>query len=130
MKYFKGRIHLNQCKYAPELLTKTKITLAKAVVTLLAQKHCLHEYLEILVDASSYRMIVGRLQYLTLTRPDISHVVNLASQFMQSQNIEHLQGVKRILRYVKGTYILDSELFHNHHIGCMATQLLIGEVVP
>uniref|UniRef100_A0A3Q7G3C3 Reverse transcriptase Ty1/copia-type domain-containing protein n=1 Tax=Solanum lycopersicum TaxID=4081 RepID=A0A3Q7G3C3_SOLLC len=32
-------------------------------------------------------MIVGSLQYLTLTRLDITHAVNLASQFMQSPNV-------------------------------------------
>ena len=48
-------------------------------------------------------MIVGSLQYLTLTRPDITHIVNLASQFMQRPNVEHFQGVKMILKYIKGT---------------------------
>ena len=48
-------------------------------------------------------MIVGSLQYLTLTRPDITHAVNLASQFMQSPNVEHFQGVKMILSYINGT---------------------------
>uniref|UniRef100_A0A3Q7IG58 Reverse transcriptase Ty1/copia-type domain-containing protein n=1 Tax=Solanum lycopersicum TaxID=4081 RepID=A0A3Q7IG58_SOLLC len=40
---------------------------------------------------------VVRLQYLILTRLDITH------DFIQSPNIQHLQGVKRILRYIKGT---------------------------
>ena len=40
---------------------------------------------------------------MTLTRPDITHAVNLASQFMQSPNVEHFQGVKMILKYIKGT---------------------------
>ncbi|XP_055830984.1 secreted RxLR effector protein 161-like [Solanum dulcamara] len=79
------------------------MTLAKIVATSLAQKHGLHEAVGSLVDTSLYRMIVGSLQYLTLTRPDITHAVNLASQFMQSPNIEHLQRVKMILRYIKGT---------------------------
>ena len=48
-------------------------------------------------------MTVGSLQYLTLTRPNITHAVNLASQFMQSPNVEHFQGVKMILKYIKGT---------------------------
>ena len=48
-------------------------------------------------------MIVGSLQYLTLTRPNITHAVNLESQFMQSPNVEYFQGVKMILSYIKGT---------------------------
>ena len=39
VKHFEGGIHLNQSKYAAQLLTKTEITLAKAVATPLAQKH-------------------------------------------------------------------------------------------
>ncbi|XP_015160678.1 uncharacterized mitochondrial protein AtMg00810-like [Solanum tuberosum] len=97
VKYFEGGIHLNQSKYAAELLAKTEMTLSKAVAIHLAQKHGLNEVVGSLVDASLYRMIVGSLQYLTLTRPDITHAVNLASQFMRSPNTEHLQGVKRIL---------------------------------
>ncbi|XP_019227754.1 PREDICTED: uncharacterized protein LOC109209041 [Nicotiana attenuata] len=71
--------------------------------TPLAQKHGLQEAARKAVDPSAYRSIVGSLQYLTFTRPDITHAVNLASQFMQNPNSMHLQAVKRILRYVKGT---------------------------
>ncbi|KAH0766684.1 hypothetical protein KY285_002555 [Solanum tuberosum] len=98
VKYFDEGIHLSQSKYAAELLDKTEMTLAKVVATHLAQKHGLHEAVESLVDASFYRIIVGSFQYLILTRLDITHVVNLASQFMQNSNSEHLQGVKRVLR--------------------------------
>ncbi|XP_015170400.1 uncharacterized mitochondrial protein AtMg00810-like [Solanum tuberosum] len=101
VKYFEGGIHLSQSKYVAELLAKTEMTLAKAVATHLAQKHGLHEVVGSLVDASLYRMIVRSLQYLTLTKPDITHAVNLASQFMQSLNIEYLQGVKWILRFFR-----------------------------
>uniref|UniRef100_A0A3Q7FLG4 Reverse transcriptase Ty1/copia-type domain-containing protein n=1 Tax=Solanum lycopersicum TaxID=4081 RepID=A0A3Q7FLG4_SOLLC len=95
--------HLNQSKYVAELLAKIEMTLAKVVTTPLVQKQGLHEAVESLVDTSYYRMIVESLQYLTLIGPDITHVANLASQFMQSSNIEHHKGVKRILRYIKVT---------------------------
>ena len=48
-------------------------------------------------------MIVGSLQYFTLAKPDITHALNLASQFMESPNVEHFQGAKMILKYIKGT---------------------------
>lgn len=51
----------------------------------------------------TFRSIVGSLQYLTLTRPDIAHTVNQVSQFMQAPNSEHFQAIKRIYRCVKGT---------------------------
>jgi len=48
-------------------------------------------------DPSYFHGLVGSLQYLTLTRPNISYSVNFVSQFM------HLQMAHHILRYVKGT---------------------------
>ncbi|XP_015166673.1 uncharacterized protein [Solanum tuberosum] len=88
------------------------MTLAKAVATPLAQKHGLHEAVGSLVDASFYRMIVGSLQYLILTKPYITHDVNLASQFMQNPKIEHFQGVKRILRYIKVNPVMHARAKH------------------
>ncbi|KAB2629407.1 hypothetical protein D8674_034202 [Pyrus ussuriensis x Pyrus communis] len=56
-----------------------------------------------LPDASLYRQIVGSLQYLTLTRPDISFAVQTVAQFMGRPTTDHMDAVKRILRYLKGT---------------------------
>ena len=57
----------------------------------------------LLDDPSTYRSIVGALQYLTRTSPDLSFSVNFVSQFMHAPTISHLKMVRRILRYVKGT---------------------------
>ncbi|XP_020686929.2 uncharacterized protein LOC110102791, partial [Dendrobium catenatum] len=50
-----------------------------------------------------FRQLVGALQYLTITRPDISYVVNLLCQAMHTPLQHHFQGLKHLLRYVKGT---------------------------
>jgi histone deacetylase 1/2 len=54
-------------------------------------------------DSSRYRSIVGGLQYLTHTRPDLSFAVNKVCQFLSQPTDVHWEAVKRILRYVKGT---------------------------
>ncbi|KAM2445291.1 secreted RxLR effector protein 161-like [Malus domestica] len=56
-----------------------------------------------LPDPKLFRSLVGALQYLTFTRPDIAFVVNYACQFMATPTDEHFQLVKRILRYLQGT---------------------------
>ena len=56
-----------------------------------------------LVDATQYRSIVGSLQYVTLTRPDISYSVNKVCQFLHSPTNIHWTAVKWILRYLQGT---------------------------
>ncbi|KAM0964503.1 hypothetical protein ACFX2C_020548 [Malus domestica] len=56
-----------------------------------------------LSDPSHYRSLVGALQYLTFTRPDLAQAVNMVCQFMTSLTDLHMHLVKRILRYLKGT---------------------------
>lgn len=69
----------------------------------MAQKHGLHSSKGLIMDDTFYRILVGALQYLALTLPDLSFSVNLVCQFMQNPNSSHFQGIKRLLRYIKGT---------------------------
>ncbi|RVX10385.1 Retrovirus-related Pol polyprotein from transposon RE1 [Vitis vinifera] len=50
-----------------------------------------------------YRRLVGKLNYLTITRPDVSFPVSVVSQFLQSPCDSHWDAVIRILRYIKST---------------------------
>jgi hypothetical protein len=58
---------------------------------------------DLVEDTTMYRRIVGSLIYMTITRPDLSYVVGVVSQFMQTPRKPHLDAVKRILRYIKQT---------------------------
>nr|KYP51533.1 Copia protein [Cajanus cajan] len=56
---------------------------------------------ELFTDPERYRRLVGKLIYLTITRPDLSFAVGIVSQFMQAPHIDHWNVVLRILRYIK-----------------------------
>jgi hypothetical protein len=54
-------------------------------------------------DKGRYQRMVGKLIYLSHTRPDIAYAVGVVSQFMHQPQEEHMNAVWRILRYLKGT---------------------------
>lgn len=58
---------------------------------------------ELFANPTKYRSLVGALQYLTVTHPDISFDVNLLCQHMHAPIVAHWAQLKRVLRYVKGT---------------------------
>ncbi|KAJ7967937.1 Retrovirus-related Pol polyprotein from transposon TNT 1-94 [Quillaja saponaria] len=53
------------------------------------------------VDRERYQRLVGKLLYLSHTRPDIAYAVSVVSQFMHDPHSAHLDAVHRILRYLK-----------------------------
>lgn len=72
---------------------------------------------DLLEDPEKYRRIVGKLNYLTITRPDIAFPVSVVSQFMSSPRTPHWDAVRQILKYLKGAPGLGI-LYqnHGHHI--------------
>ncbi|KEH33787.1 cysteine-rich RLK (receptor-like kinase) protein, putative [Medicago truncatula] len=56
-----------------------------------------------LVDKGRYQRLVGKLIYLSHTRPDISFVVCTMSQFMNSPTEEHMDAIYRIVKYLEMT---------------------------
>ena len=87
-----------------DLLARTKMSGAKPVQTPLPTSPpiSLHSGTP-LEDPTTYRTVVGSLQYLSLTRPDISYAVNKLSQFMHQPTNDHWELVKRVLRYLCGS---------------------------
>jgi histone deacetylase 1/2 len=97
---------LGQKKYITDLLTRTNMLQAKTITTPMTTTEKLSRYDSVALtaeDATKYISVVGALQYLTLTRPDISFSVNKVCQFLQSPTEVHWSAVKRILRYLKQT---------------------------
>ncbi|CAL2228782.1 unnamed protein product [Prunus armeniaca] len=96
---------LNQAKYSADLLKMATLHEANPCLTPVAtgsQLSSLHG--SPLSDPTEYRSLVGALQYLTITRPDISFAVNQVCQFMHQPTDIHWKAVKHILRYVLGTF--------------------------
>ncbi|KAK9683885.1 hypothetical protein RND81_10G172100 [Saponaria officinalis] len=50
-----------------------------------------------------YRRLVGRLIYLTITRPDLVYVVHILSQFVHALRKDHWDAVLRAIQYIKGS---------------------------
>jgi hypothetical protein len=55
------------------------------------------------VDPKHYRSMIGSLLYVTYSRPDVKQVVGMMARFQAER---HVQAVKRIFRYLKGTIYL------------------------
>nr|GEU58021.1 uncharacterized mitochondrial protein AtMg00810-like [Tanacetum cinerariifolium] len=71
----------------------------------------------LLHNPEKYRRVVGKLNYLTITRPDIAFPVNVASQFLTAPRTSHWDVVTQILGYLKGiTGLGILYANHGHHI--------------
>lgn len=63
--------------------------------------HLLELTAPLLTDPGRYRRLVGRLLYLTITRPEIRYSVHTLAQFMQEPREHHWVAAIQILRYLK-----------------------------
>lgn len=96
-------ISLCQRKYALELLEETGQLACKAMTVPMEPNIRLSQSDgELLTDPTSYRRLIGKLLYLTITRPNISYSVNRLSQFMSAPRSTHMKAAQRILQYIKG----------------------------
>lgn len=126
LKYFLGLevarskhgICLNQRKYALELISDTGMSGCKHYATSMEQHLKLttsdydacfassqHSPVSdlLLPDPTVFQRLIGRLIYLTITRPDICFVVQHLSQFMQVPKTSHMRAAERIIGYLKGS---------------------------
>lgn len=100
----KDKTMVTQSKYAREILERFNMYECKAVSTPLDQNVKLSSVDETKeVDGTLYQQLVGSLNYLTTTRPDISYSVSILSQYMAKPLESHWIAAKKVLRYLKGT---------------------------
>ena len=73
-----------------------------------------------------YRQLVESLIYLTVTCPNITHVVHIVSRFRVALRTTHYTAVVQILHYVKAPYFIDYIVHITLHLSYMNTQMLTG----
>lgn len=117
-------IHLSQANYIRDLLTRAKMTDCKPSPSPADSTIQLSKHGETFAGPSVYRSIVGALQYVTITRPEISFSVSRVCQYMHNPTMDHWKAVKRILRYLKGTLTYGLSIipstFSSVHVYCDA----------
>jgi hypothetical protein len=94
-------IFISQRKYILDLLQETGMLGSKPAESPIEVNHRIQAGVGMPVDLGRYQRLVGRLIYLSHTRPDIAYAVSLVSQYMHDPRDSHLQAVFRILRYLK-----------------------------
>ena len=95
-------IFLCQRKYALDVISEVGLLGCKPAKTPLEQNHKLALAQSDDVDnPAQYRRLVGRLIYLTITRPELSYCVHILAQFMQRPKKAHWEAAVRVVRYLK-----------------------------
>ena len=95
-------ILISQRHYALQLLADAGYLACKSANTPMeANLRLSLEEGELIDNPSSYRRMIGKLLYLTITRPYISFSVNRLSQFLANPRAPHLKAAQRVLQYIK-----------------------------
>ncbi|GJV91545.1 retrovirus-related pol polyprotein from transposon TNT 1-94 [Tanacetum coccineum] len=99
-----GGIFINQSKFALEILKKFGMDSCDPVDTPMVDRLKLDEDpLGIPVDQTRFRSMVGSLMYLTASRPDLVFAVCMCARYQASPTKKHLEALKRVFRYLRGT---------------------------
>ncbi|GJV01024.1 retrovirus-related pol polyprotein from transposon TNT 1-94 [Tanacetum coccineum] len=104
IKLMEDGIFFNQSKYIKEMLKKFGLEDSKPMKTPMSSNTKLTKDEECeSVDSTKYRGMIGSLLYLMASRPDIMFSACLCARFQEAPKTSHLEAVKRIFRYIKGT---------------------------
>ncbi|KAL8156325.1 hypothetical protein AgCh_001427 [Apium graveolens] len=106
---YSGGLILSQSKYIQDLLVEHNMHESNDMPTPMSSS------LSLTTDPNAsathitaYRRIIGKLQYLSFTRPDIAFAVNKLAQYMHHPQHSQWLAIKRLLRYLKLTFARSS----------------------
>nr|GEV09889.1 copia protein [Tanacetum cinerariifolium] len=104
IKQMEDGTFFNQSKYIKEMLKKFSLQESQPKKTPMSSNTKLTKDEECeSIDSTKYRGMIGNILYLTASRPDIMFSVCLCARFQEAPKTSHLEEVKRIQRYIKGT---------------------------
>ena len=117
----KTGIFIKQRKYILDLLAEVGMIDCKLAETPIMTNHDL-QFIEgaKMADQDQYQRLVGKLIYLSHKRPDIAYAVSVISRFMHRPQVQHMEAVMRLLRYLKGTCNRGIFFRRNQHLDLVA----------
>ncbi|XP_031090978.1 uncharacterized protein LOC115995974 [Ipomoea triloba] len=96
-------ILLSQQRYMNDILKRAGMAECNALSTPILTSNSISFCTDLYENPTQYRSLAGALQYLTITHPDLSFVVNQLCQYIHAPTTSDWEQLKRVLRYVKGT---------------------------
>ncbi|CAI9292161.1 unnamed protein product [Lactuca saligna] len=102
--YIYDGFFFSQSKYAKDVMSRVDLLHSKPVPTPLATHETFTPDGPLFSGLTLYRSLVGALQYLTITRPDLLCAINHASLYLHAPTDAYFPSVKWILRYVKDAH--------------------------
>ncbi|KAK4372584.1 hypothetical protein RND71_007968 [Anisodus tanguticus] len=114
VKRHSGGLFLSQRKYAAEIIERDVMSSCKSTSTPVDAKPNLSAAAGApYEDPTRYRSLAGAFQYLTFTKPDITYAIQQVCFFMHDPRVEHMNAIKRIIRYIQGTLDYGLHLYHS-----------------
>ena len=127
-----GRLSLDQEQYEEDLQQKQGMSNCKPLKTPISPNEKFMKATDDneLADESTYRSLLGCLLFLAKqTRRDILFGVNVLSRFMAKPTKAHMNTVKRILRYLRGSLDLKTAFCKQNNPICREKVMQIGVAI-